>query len=91
MSYAPSGEPFRAAPGSLAHFLTERYALYTIAREQVRAAEIHHAPWPLQPAEASIDVNTMAAANGITLPRVAPVLHFARRLEVVIWSPRRTA
>ena len=91
MSYAPSGEPFRAAPDSLAHFLTERYALYTVGHGEVRAAEIHHAPWPLQPAEASIEANTMAAASGITLPQVEPLLHFARRLDVVIWSPRRTA
>ena len=48
-----------------------------------------HAPWPLQPAEAEIRVDTMAAAHGITLPDVDPVLYFAKRLDVVAWWPRR--
>ena len=31
----------------------------------------------------------MAAAHGITLPDVDPVLYFAKRLDVVAWWPRR--
>jgi hypothetical protein len=42
-------------------------------------------PWPLQDAEAEIEVNTMARAAGITLPDVRPLLHFSRRLDVLIW------
>jgi uncharacterized protein len=73
------------APGSLEHWLTERYCLYTIARDSVFRAEIHHEPWPLQDAEAEISQNTMAKAAGIELPQMAPVLHFAKRLQVLVW------
>jgi uncharacterized protein len=76
-------------PGSLAHWLTERYCLYTVSGKQVYRAEIHHAPWPLQDAEAEIKINTMAEAAGITLPGTAPILDFARDLEVLIWPLRR--
>jgi uncharacterized protein len=76
-------------PGSLAHWLTERYCLYTVSDKHVYRAEIHHAPWPLQDAEAEIRVNTIAESAEITLPRTAPTLHFARYLEVLIWPLRR--
>jgi uncharacterized protein len=76
-------------PGSLAHWLTERYCLYTVHRDQVWRGEIHHAPWPLQDAAAQIEVNTMAQAAGVDLPDSQPLLHFAKRLDVLIWPLTR--
>ena len=88
--YQASGPIFRSQAGSLEHFLTERYCLYaTDARGQLYRGEIDHAPWPLQPADADIRVNTMTAPLGLRLPDTAPLLHFARRLDVVAWSLRR--
>ncbi len=90
--YAPVGPVFRARPGSIEHFLTERYCLYAPASGgRLYRAEIHHPPWPLQPAEASIEQNTMAAAQGVRLPADPPLLHFARRLDVFVWPPKRLA
>jgi hypothetical protein len=86
--YRPAGQAFTAAPGTLEHFLTERYCLYTAHGERVRRAEIHHAPWPLRPAEARILRNTMSRQVGIDLPAVQPLLHFADRQDVVVWPPR---
>ncbi|HEX5830842.1 MAG TPA: DUF2071 domain-containing protein [Gemmatimonadaceae bacterium] len=90
--YRPTGAVARSEPGSLDHWLTERYCLYAVdAAGHVHRAEIHHRPWPLQPAEAGIERNTMAAAAGITLPSEPPRLAFARRLDVVVWPPTRVA
>jgi uncharacterized protein YqjF (DUF2071 family) len=87
--YRPAGPVTLAERGSLAHWLTERYCLYTVDRQgRTMRGEIHHPPWPLQAAEADISVNTMASAAGITLPSEPPVLHFARRIDVVVWSLR---
>ena len=73
-------------PGTLEHFLTERYCLYTVDESfRARRLEIHHPPWPLQTAESVITVNTMADAAGIRLPSTAPLLHFARRQDMVAW------
>lgn len=84
--YRPTGEVFKAKRGSLEYFLTERYCLYaTDSRSRLYRAEIHHQPWPLQPAEAETEVNTMAQASGLRLPDTPPLAHFARRLEVVVW------
>jgi uncharacterized protein YqjF (DUF2071 family) len=76
-------------PGTLGHWLTERYCLFTTVDSNVYRGEIHHAPWPLQDASAEIEVNTMAAAAGITLPDTKPLLYFAKRLDVLIWPLRR--
>ncbi len=84
--YAPTSDVFRAQPGSLEKWLTERYSLYTVnSRGRAYIGEIHHQPWPLQRAKAEIQVNTMAAASKILLPDIPPLLHFARRLDVVVW------
>jgi hypothetical protein len=86
--YRPVSAPRRAPPGSLEHWLTERYCLFTTGSSgRILTGEIHHVPWPLQVAEAEIESNTLAQAAGIPLPDTAPVLHFAKRLDVVVWPP----
>lgn len=89
-SYAPVGDPFTPARGTVEYFLTERYALYTVTNGgRVIVGEIHHAPWLLRRAEAEISANTVPAAAGITLPDSRPMLHFARGQDTIIWPPRR--
>ena len=86
-TYGPVGYAVTPEPGTLEHFLTERYCLYTVdSASRVKRLEIHHPPWPLQTAEATIAVNTMAEAAGIQLPSRAPLLHFAKRQDAVAWS-----
>jgi uncharacterized protein YqjF (DUF2071 family) len=84
VAYRPIGDVVDADPSSLAHFLTERYCLYAEDAGRLKRAEIHHEPWPLQPAEAEIDENTMPP-SGIELLDDAPLLHFSARQDVVIW------
>jgi len=87
--YAPVGPASNPSPGSLEQFLTERYCLYAVEAGRLYRAEIHHVPWPLQIAKARIATNTMAQAAGIDLPNDPPLLHFARQLEVLVWTPER--
>ena len=78
---------YASQPGTLEAWLTERYCLYSLGRRgEVYRGEIHHARWPLQPAEAEIKINTMALAYGLRLPDTAPVLHFARSLKTWEWT-----
>jgi uncharacterized protein YqjF (DUF2071 family) len=87
--YRPVGPVFRAAPGSVEHFLVERYRLYAADRRgRLLYADIDHPDWPLQPAEAVVEENTMAAPWGISLPG-EPLAHYAARQDVVIGPPRR--
>ena len=83
-SYEPVGPARRARPGTLEHFLAERYCLYAVADGRLHRAEIHHPPWPLRRAEARIDLNSMPP-DAVSLPDEEPLLHFSGRQDVVIW------
>jgi uncharacterized protein YqjF (DUF2071 family) len=87
--YRPDGPIFNAEPGSIEHFLTERYALYVVLRDgKILRGAIHHRPWPLQSAEAEIERDTIPTAHGITLPNRPPLLHFSARQDTLVWPPR---
>jgi len=86
--YRSAGEVFLPGSGTLEHFLTERYCLYTKdGHGHIIRGEIHHPPWPLQAAEAEFTRNTMAEAAEVTLPTRKPLLHFAKRQNVFVWRP----
>jgi uncharacterized protein YqjF (DUF2071 family) len=89
--YAPCGPVRLRDRGTVEHWLTERYCLYTVHHGKVYRGDIHHAPWPLQDACAEITVNSTASSTGISLPDRQPLLHFARRLEVLIWPLRQVS
>jgi len=78
--YAGVGDTFQAQPGTLEHFLAERYCLY--ADDGRARADIHHPPWPLQRADATVEQYGIAPVplDG------EPICHFARRQDVVIWG-----
>jgi hypothetical protein len=60
----------------------EHYCLYTTdERDRLHRAEIHHEPWPLQPAEAEIELASIAPVE----LRGEPICWFSRRQDVVIW------
>jgi len=87
--YRPTGDVSLSQPDTLEQFLTERYCLYTVdPNQRIRCGEIHHLPWPLQPAEIEIETNTLATASGFELPDCAPHCLYARELDVVAWFAR---
>jgi uncharacterized protein len=88
--YRPIGAAREAEPGSFEHFAAERYCLYTVdERLTLLRADIHHEPWPVQDAEIEVTANTMARPYGFALAESPAHVHYARRLDVVIWSLER--
>jgi uncharacterized protein YqjF (DUF2071 family) len=88
--YRATAEVYHSTPGTLESWLTERYSLYSVDRRgTIRRGDIHHARWPLQPAEAEIEMNTVSDAHGFAVPPTPPLLHVAKRLDVLAWSPVR--
>jgi uncharacterized protein len=76
-----------SAKGGIETFLTERYCLYTADKHgTVHRGNVHHMPWPLEMAEAEIEINELPKAHGIHLPDTKPLLHYARELVVYIWQ-----
>ena len=84
------GEPLpRTEADTLAFFLTERYCLYSVFKEQLYRCRVFHDPWPLRAAELSSHDSTVLEALGLPTPVGDPVLHYAESLKVDIWPLRR--
>jgi uncharacterized protein len=74
------------SPGTLEHWLTERYCHYTVdERLRVLRGDIHHGPWAVQTAAADIALNTMVSPFGIALAG-EPLLHFCGRQDTLLWG-----
>jgi uncharacterized protein YqjF (DUF2071 family) len=86
-TYRPTGPVNKAPPGSLEHWLTERYCLFVMRGAKLFRLDIEHEPWPLQPATVEIHRNTMDEANGVMLPAQAPHALYSARLDVVAHLP----
>jgi uncharacterized protein len=83
--YGPTGPPLPVDDGSLERWLSERYRLYVVdERGRALCADVHHPPWPLQPAGATIELNTMARPLGLELV-FDPLLHYSARQDTLIW------
>jgi uncharacterized protein YqjF (DUF2071 family) len=90
--YRPTADPCAATIGTLDHWLTERYCFFAVdSRGRLSRSDVHHHPWPLQRAEAVVEINSMAQASSVSLPPTPPLLHFARKLDVVGWTPERVS
>lgn len=82
----PTHKLAQSRPGTIEHFLTERYCLFSRdGLGRLQRADIHHIPWPLEQAEAEISQNDLASHIGLQLPDTEPLLHYSRHLAVYVW------
>jgi uncharacterized protein YqjF (DUF2071 family) len=85
--YAPmEGITTHAVPGTLDHFLLERYILYSAGDDhQLYRARVHHQPYPMQRADLLDLDETLVWAAGIRRPESAPLRHYAREVNVKVY------
>jgi uncharacterized protein len=88
-SYEPAGPDAPPFVDSIEAFLTERYCLYAEHEGRLFRADIHHRPWPLQPADGNVDLNTMAPAS-LRLEG-DPLLYYSARQDVLLWPLEEVA
>jgi uncharacterized protein len=86
MSYWPIGPVAPAAPGTLEHFLAERYVLYAERRGRLLRGRVHHAPYPLQAAELADLDESLVAAAGVARGSEAPLAHYAKGVSVEVFG-----
>jgi uncharacterized protein YqjF (DUF2071 family) len=78
-----------AKPGSLEHFLAERYVLYSVRGGHLFSGRVFHTPYPLQAAKCvNVDENLLAA-SGLIRPDSPPLAHFARGVDVEVFGLKR--
>ena len=90
-SYSPLGLPRTAIPGSLEHFLIERYALYAWTGRRLLRGRVRHEPYPLQEVEVDGLHEGLFRSAGLKRPRFRPLAHYARGVTVDICRPSRQA
>jgi uncharacterized protein YqjF (DUF2071 family) len=84
----PMGAASPALPGTIEHFLVERYLLYTLKGGRLVHGRVHHTPYPLQTATVHALDETLLLAAGLTRPDTAPVAHFANGVSVRVFGLR---
>lgn len=90
LRYSPvEGPSFHATPGTLEHFLAERYILYAEHEHQLYRARVHHQPYPLQRAEVPELDETLLWAAGVKRGGEAPLRHYAREVNVKVYPPEK--
>lgn len=85
----PEGPAHAARPGTLEHFLVERYLLYALKEGRLYQGQVHHRPYPVQAAEVSTLDESLLAADGIRRPDAPPLSHYARGVDVKVYALRR--
>lgn len=88
LRYQPAEGPVTpAAPGTLEHFLIERYILYAEDEQrQLYRARVHHQPYPVQRADVLALSETLVWAAGIRRAEgVGGLRHYAREVNVKVY------
>lgn len=88
LAHEPTGTATPAIPGTLEHFLVERYILYASSRGRLYQGRVHHSPYPLQTARVGALEETLLAAAGIARPDAPPLTHYAREVSVEVFPLR---
>jgi uncharacterized protein YqjF (DUF2071 family) len=84
-TFDPVGEPTPTAPATLASFLVDRDRYVTtgpLGRRLV--GSVGHPPWPLQPADGTIQEQTLLDAAGVDTVEAPPLVHYSPGLEMTV-------
>jgi hypothetical protein len=78
--------PGRARPGTLDHFLIERYSLYTQSKHgQLLRARVHHSPYPIRKAEVLLSEQTFLRPLGLDRDRPPDHVAFSEGVSTEIF------
>jgi uncharacterized protein YqjF (DUF2071 family) len=88
--YEPGELLGASPPGTLEHFLIERYLLHVQRGPTLWTVQVHHAPYPVQRARVLDLQDELVDAAGIPEPTGPPLAHYAAGVNVEIFLPRVT-
>lgn len=86
VEYEPRGAPAAAVPGTVDHFLLERYVLYASDGRRLYRGRVHHAPYPMQEATVEGLAEDLVAAAGLVRPPREPLVHYASGVDVEVFA-----
>ena len=81
-----------STPGTLEHFLIERYYLFVERGGVMLRGQVHHVPYPVHRAEVLEVDDELIAASGLPAPARAPELaHWSPGVDVEVFALQRSA
>ena len=90
LGYKVTGPIEPAKPGTLEHFLAERYYLYSLKEQNLYRGQVHHVRYPLQLAELTDLEESLVQAAKIKRPQgLPPLVHYAASVDVDIFALKR--
>lgn len=87
--HLPEAPARPASPGTIEHFLVERYTLFTYSGGRLYEAMVEHQPYIIQRAEIERIEETLVWAAKVRKFEQAPLVHYAREVNVGINALQR--
>ncbi|MEM9693776.1 MAG: DUF2071 domain-containing protein [Myxococcota bacterium] len=84
---APRGT---AEPGTLEHWLVERYVLFAKREEALFLGRVHHEPYPLRGVELTSWEGDMLAVNDLPPAQGEPLVHYSDGVDVDVYDLEET-
>lgn len=88
-SYRPISEAYYPKKGSLAHWLVERYYLWSSKGGSLFRGDIHHKQWKIQDAGATITKQNMIPFLPENNRTEKPLLHYGYSQRVLFWPIKK--
>ncbi|MCU0710675.1 MAG: DUF2071 domain-containing protein [Pirellula sp.] len=86
VEFSPSGDLETAKPGTMEHFLLERYVLFVKRSGIIYSGTVHHAPYSYQPSIVNRLDDSLVANSGLKLPKNMPDLaHYSPGVNVEVF------
>ncbi|MFT3706398.1 MAG: DUF2071 domain-containing protein [Archangium sp.] len=88
--FKPTEHLGASQPGTLEHFLLERYFLFTKWRDAIWKGHVHHVPYPAQRCELLSLDESLTAAAGLPAHEATPAtIHYSAGVDVEVFGPDR--
>ena len=78
----------QVVPGSLEHFLIERYIMYVQKGDELLCGHVHHVPYPLREAKVTFAEQTFLSDLGLHCDRPPDHVLFSEGVSVEVFSLR---
>jgi uncharacterized protein len=85
----PEGPVAASPPGTLQHFLVERYFLYTAHGGALLRGQVHHEPYAVRGARVEALEESLLEAAGFHRPPTAPLVHASDGVDVEVFALQR--
>lgn len=90
VAYAPEAPLGPSVPGSLEHFLLERYLLHVERRIGLWTVQVHHRPYPVYGVCLLHLEEGLTRAAGLALPEQPTLVHYASQVDVDVFPAQRS-